>query len=66
MKKGQLVTYEPMLFPGRKIQAIVRQAHRDNTVTIESRFELDANGKHRGGYLGYKFRVPAKLLSAQP
>jgi hypothetical protein len=59
LKKGDFVTYSPqwsMPLPKARrpvIEAIVRTAHKDGTVTIEARFILPPTGeRHVGGYLG--------------
>lgn len=60
MKKGDLVTYVPAWArPKTKpvIEARVRRAHRDGTVTIEATFCHDDNGERTGCYLGLKMRV---------
>lgn len=61
-RKHQFVTYEVR---GRTISAIVRAVHRDGTVTVEARHELDQSGNIRGCYLGYRYRYEANDLTAE-
>lgn len=46
---------------GQHVDAIVRIAHRDGTCTVEARHFLE-DGKPRGAYLGYRYRMPAADL----
>lgn len=61
-RKHQFVTYDVR---GRTISAIVRCAHRDGTVTVEARHELDERGRIHGCYIGHRFRYDANDLRAE-
>lgn len=62
--RGQFVTYITNIrHPYGRVRAIVRRAHKDGTVTIESCHALDANGQPHCGYLGFRYRVAADVLS---
>lgn len=68
MKKGDLVTYVPAWArPKTKpvIEARVRRAHRDGTVTIEATFCRNDNGERTGCYLGLKMRVDTLHLAVE-
>lgn len=58
-RKGDFVEYD---CGGRVITAIVRRAHRDGTVTVEARHELDAERRPCGCYLGYRYRYDVHVL----
>jgi hypothetical protein len=60
IKKGKTVSYK---LPNGIVEAIVRVAHIDRTVTIEARHFRNDNNEIEGGYLGYKSRVPVALLT---
>jgi len=60
IKKGKTVSYK---LPNGIVEAIVRVAHIDHTVTIEARHFRNDNNEIEGGYLGYKLRVPVALLT---
>lgn len=62
-RKGEFVEYSlEKVGKGRRVVAVVRRAHRNNTATVEARFVLNAEGEREGGYLGYRYTYPVKLL----
>lgn len=42
---------------GQVVRAIVRTVHRDGTRTVEAQHFLDEEGRSRGPYLGFKYRL---------
>lgn len=60
-RKGAFATYE--VANGEKVLAVVRRAHRDGSVTVETRHRLNRDGEPCGCYLGYRFTLPVTLLT---
>jgi hypothetical protein len=56
--KGQSVTYR---IEGQIVEAVVLVAHRDGTVTVKA---LHVRPFKPGGHLGYRYRLPQRVLTA--
>lgn len=65
MKRGDRVTYVPSWSKSGSpvIEAIVRRAHRDGSVSIEASFVRNPDGTTQLGWLGIKQRVSADVLT---
>jgi hypothetical protein len=62
MKKGDVVVYPVWFAPRRVIRARIERVHRNGEVSIRAVCEIDQDGKDRGGYIGYRYRVAQSLL----
>lgn len=60
-KLGDTVTYRVR---SNTFQGKVRRAHRDGTYTVETQFVLDDKGEVVPGFLGYRYQIYGRDLSA--
>ncbi|HEV2570967.1 MAG TPA: hypothetical protein VGU72_04455 [Beijerinckiaceae bacterium] len=60
IKRGAIGTYRTDV--GTVISGIVRSIHRDDTITVEARFEI-VKGQRNGCYIGHRYRMPVSRFA---
>jgi len=63
-RKGDFVVYRPNFGNAPfLVRAKVLRAHRDGSCTVRAFHTLDDCNRPFGGFLGYRYHVPAPLLA---